>query len=54
MTMKLVDVEQLEADLTRIADAIRDKTGTVVPLVFPDDFIIAIENMEVWGPGEWG
>lgn len=53
MTMKLVDVEQLEADLTRIADAIRAKAGNEDVLSFPDGFISAIEFLPEWGPGEW-
>lgn len=53
MTMKLVDVEQLEADLTRIADTIRAKTGSEDPLWFPEDFINEIEKLIAYSPGEW-
>lgn len=32
--------------ITKIADAIRAKSGTTGTLTFPDDFIVAIENMQ--------
>ena len=35
------------ADLNRLADAIRDKTGTLAGLSFPDGFIAAIESISV-------
>ena len=33
------------ADLTSVADAIRAKSGTSEPLVYPDGFVSAIENI---------
>lgn len=34
-------------ELTSVANAIREKTGDTAPLVFPQDFIHAIENIEI-------
>ena len=42
MAIELVDATQLDSDLTDIADAIRTKGGTSLPLNFPLDFISAI------------
>ena len=33
------------ADLTSVADAIRAKSGTSEPLIYPDGFVSAIENI---------
>lgn len=43
---KLVDSTQLDADLTSVADAIREKGGTSAVLSFPTEFVSAIENIE--------
>ena len=42
---KVVDSAQLDADLTAVADAIRDRAGTSEPLVFPDGFVGAVEGI---------
>ena len=34
-----------ESSLTAVADAIRDRTGTSEPLVFPDGFVSAVEGI---------
>ena len=45
MANKLVDATQLDADLTSIADAIRESGGLSRNLTFPGDFVTAIENI---------
>lgn len=39
---KPVDVEQLDADLTKVAEAIRAKTGSTEAMFFPDGFVRAV------------
>lgn len=46
MAMKLVDAEQLEADLTSVADSIRAKTGGEDALSFPSGFVDALDTIE--------
>ncbi len=46
---KLVDSEQLNADLTSVANAIRAKGGTSAQLSFPSGFITAINNIPTGG-----
>ena len=43
---KLVDSTQLDADLTSVADAIRQKTGNEISLRFPTDFISEILTLQ--------
>ena len=45
---KLVDSIALDSDLGNIANAIRTKGGTNSPLVFPSDFISAINALQVF------
>lgn len=45
-----------DTDLTQVADAIRAKGGTKDKLQFPDEFVDAVENMDVtrWSkPADW-
>ena len=44
--IKVVNVEQLNADITNIANAIREKAGISDELAFPNGLIEAIANME--------
>lgn len=46
MTMKLVNTEQLEVNLTSIADKIRIKAGSKDALAFPDGFVNAVNGIE--------
>lgn len=48
---KLVDSTQLDADLTSVANAIREKGGTSAELAFPTDFVSAIEAISGGGSG---
>lgn len=48
---KLVDSEQLDADLTAIANAIRGRGGTVAQLTFPSGFVSAIWAIPSGGGG---
>ena len=48
---KLVDSTQLNADLTAIADAVREKGGTSALLAFPDGFVNAIDAIQTGGGG---
>ena len=41
-TYKKVDADQLDADLTSVADAIRERAGTAEKLNFPDGFVSAV------------
>jgi len=50
--VKLVNVTQLDADLTSIADAIRAKTGSSGTLVFPAEFVSSIGSISGGGSGE--
>lgn len=38
------------ADLTKVASAIREKGGTSDPLVYPDEFVTAIQAIQTGGP----
>ena len=42
---KLVDSTQLDSDLTDVADEIRTAGGTLLPLSFPDDYVVAIGDI---------
>ena len=42
---KLVDSAQLDADLSLIADAIREKGGTSSEFAFPSGFVSAVGNI---------
>lgn len=46
---KKVNATQLDADLTDIADAIREKSGTSATLEFPEDFVTAIDAIPSGG-----
>lgn len=46
---KKVDADQLDADLTSVADAIRERSGTADPLNFPDGFKSAVEGIVDYG-----
>lgn len=48
---KMVDIDQLETDLTTIADAIRTKSGATEALMFPEGFTEKISNIST-GPEE--
>lgn len=48
-TYKMVDTDQLEADLTTVADKIRAKSGTYEELAFPDGFAAAVEGLSAGG-----
>lgn len=43
---KVVDSSELDTQLTSIADAIRNKTGSTDPLSFPAGMTAAIEGIE--------
>lgn len=49
----VVDKEQLEADLTTVADAIREKAGTIEPLEFPQGMASAVEAIQSGGSEEF-
>lgn len=49
MVKKVVNATQLDADLLSIADAIREKGGTSAALLFPDEFITAINDIHGGG-----
>lgn len=51
---KAVDSTQLDADLTSVADAIRDKAGigSLTKLSFPEEFVQSIESIPL-PTGEW-
>lgn len=49
MAMKLVDTEQLDANLTSVADSIRAKTGSEDALAFPSGFVSAVDSIESGG-----
>lgn len=42
---KLINTDQLDADLTSVADAIRAKTGGTEALAFPEDFAASQEDV---------
>ena len=43
---RVVNAEQLDADLTTIADAIRAQTGGTESLVFPEGMVEALQNIQ--------
>lgn len=43
---KVVDVEKLDADLSSVANTIRTKGGTTESLVFPNDFVNALDTID--------
>lgn len=45
-TYKVIDAEQLDADMTSVADAIRTKGGTAVELEWPEGYKTAIAAIE--------
>lgn len=49
MANKVVNATQLDADLLSIADAIRNKGGTSAALLFPDEFVTAINDIHGGG-----
>ena len=40
-------------DLTKVALAIREKGGTSAPLIYPDEFVTAIQAIETGGGIQW-
>lgn len=40
-------------DLTKVASAIREKGGTSDPLIYPNGFVTAIENLQTGGSVQW-
>lgn len=46
---KVIDSAVLDAGLTSVADAIRAKGGTSEQLVFPEEFVSAVEGIQVGG-----
>lgn len=42
---KVVDADQLNADLTSVADAIRERGGTSDQMVFPEGFVSAVDGI---------
>ena len=48
---KVVNADQLDADLTTVSDAIQVKAGTEGPFVFPDGFVSAISAIQTGGGG---
>lgn len=50
-TYKIVNAEQLDADMTLVADAIRNRAGTTGRLVWPTDYVEEIESIPSSGGG---
>ena len=50
-TYKVVDADQLNADMTSVADSIRTKGGTTDALAWPDGYKTAIEAIQTGGGG---
>ena len=48
-TYKVVDADQLNADMTSVADSIRTKGGTTEALAWPDGYKTAIEAIQTGG-----
>lgn len=46
---KVVDADQLDADLASVADAIRAKAGTAGKMAFPAGFKGAVEGIRTGG-----
>lgn len=42
---KVVDADQLNADLTSVADAVREKSSTSDQMAFPDGFVSAVKGI---------
>lgn len=53
-TYKVVDADQLNADMTSVADSIRTKGGTTEALAWPDGYKTAIEAIQTGGGGGGG
>ena len=53
-TYKVVDADQLNADMTSVADSIRTKRGTTEALAWPDGYKTAIEAIQTGGGGGGG
>ena len=51
-TYKVVDADQLNADMSSVADSIRTKGGTTDALAWPDGYKTAIEEIQTGG-GSW-
>ena len=51
-TYKVVDAEQLNADMTSVADSIRTKGGTTDALAWPDGYKTAIDSIPSGGAKE--
>lgn len=51
---RVIDVEQLENDLTVVADAIREKGGTSEPLAFPNGMVDAVKAIANSSGGSGG
>ena len=55
-TYKVVDADQLNADMSSVADSIRTKGGTTDALAWPDGYKTAIEEIQTGGGvvgGSW-
>ena len=50
-TYKVVDADQLNADMSSVADSIRTKGGTTEALAWPDGYKTAIEAIQTGGGG---
>ena len=48
-TYKVVDADQLNADMTSVADSIRTKGGTTEALAWPDGYKTAIDSIPAGG-----
>ena len=48
-TYKVVDAEQLNADMSSVADSIRTKGGTTDALAWPDGYKTAIDSIPAGG-----
>ena len=53
-TYKVVDADQLNADMSSVADSIRTKGGTTEALAWPDGYKTAIEAIQTGGGGGGG
>ena len=51
---KIVDADQLNNDLTTVADAIREKSGTSETFSFPDGFVSGVAAIEAGGDSVLG
>ena len=48
---KIVNTDQLDADLKAVADSIREKSGKSGSLAFPSGFVSAVDGIETGGGG---